>query len=747
MAHQVILTAQLVPRFYTIESYAVLQSIPCSPECKIVGKILPDHPLSYALTATADVPTVGYVPRHFYFLVETPENPFVAPVNIETIEAFMNRVGYQGVVDKKKEAIQYPRFIKLIIADLMKKFPNIPQRIEEDYYSIKDDIPLGNKRKQSVGESSSPQNSLKITTRQHKVVEGDKDDDSENWPEPKSHKENPEHIDDDDDDDKDEDKVDEDEGVEMGSLETRTEDMQTPILTPPRSLRTILSSDKNITQELTDTGVSQLEEKDTEDLIENNLKPCIAATIIEERDAFRSEEPDLVSQEFNAQAPKIIEDLFKNYIQSNVIQVHPTTTTSTETTSLTYLQQQLYFKMKRSLQDRVNDPTLWEVLKHKFEKSLTSNTSCRDDDIHFQRHDDHQEDDAPPEGEKIHLAKDSKTYVSKQQQQQHEWDAWVEETSTDEDEVIPKDETPKLITKLQDVDKSVLTIYDYARMKATLNDTLKRFSEVDLEEKTNRWVRKEFNTFNEDAWITEVVRITTDQPHGLDFMEQIIMMRENDKLDSFSEANFKYQNKNNIEDLYYLCQNNKVNYRETKLINSLIKFIKSRVIWERVHDFQLRIKSYQIKVNLTAPTLTFPSIEEHQPYSIVDKPSISLIYLNNKDEKRVMYLVKIVKFYDATLEKVLKEVKLKIFQSEPWRKPYLLEALIVGIKASRGLLSLSFEVEQGEVVGLVVHVDPEDSEGGISWWLVMGKGNGDEYKLHGEDSNDETKEENWLYNL
>ncbi|GKF42520.1 hypothetical protein Tco_0125862 [Tanacetum coccineum] len=32
--------------------------------------------------------------------VETPENPFVTPANIHTIEAFMNRVSYQGVVDK-----------------------------------------------------------------------------------------------------------------------------------------------------------------------------------------------------------------------------------------------------------------------------------------------------------------------------------------------------------------------------------------------------------------------------------------------------------------------------------------------------------------------------------------------------------------------------------------------------------------------------------------------------------------------
>ncbi|GKD30862.1 hypothetical protein Tco_1241640, partial [Tanacetum coccineum] len=251
--------------------------------------------------------------------VETPDNPFVAPVNIETIEAFMNKVGYQGVVDKtkinilqlfhavinrtnvdyaallwwdfmnnvrqKKEAIQYPRFIKLILVDLMKKFPEIPQRIEEDYHSIKDDIPLvsvgdpptddfkeyetvfmnvddlmnqpqpvvstqgthrstprahrtptltaspqGKKRKHSARESSSPQKSLKIIIRQQKVVEGNKDDD-----------------------DKYDEKVDEEEGRDMGSLETRTEKMQTPIPTPPRSPRTILSLDKNITQELTET--------------------------------------------------------------------------------------------------------------------------------------------------------------------------------------------------------------------------------------------------------------------------------------------------------------------------------------------------------------------------------------------------------------------------------------------------------------------------------------------------------------
>ncbi|GKB44366.1 hypothetical protein Tco_0889308, partial [Tanacetum coccineum] len=101
-------------------------SIPCSPECKIVGLILLDHYLSYALTAIIDVPavylqqfwrTVSKVPDTkdtikflldteqfiyivdmfrdtFQFPMETPENPFVAPTNIHTIEAFMNKVIY-----------------------------------------------------------------------------------------------------------------------------------------------------------------------------------------------------------------------------------------------------------------------------------------------------------------------------------------------------------------------------------------------------------------------------------------------------------------------------------------------------------------------------------------------------------------------------------------------------------------------------------------------------------------------------
>nr|GEX34026.1 hypothetical protein [Tanacetum cinerariifolium] len=124
-------------------------------------------------------------------------------------------------VFKKKGVIQYPRFTKLIITDVMKKYPSIPQILDENYHSIKDDILLeiratddykeyemvfvnvdvlinqsqlvvstqgmhrstprayrtptlttknsqGKKRKQSAGETSSLRQSLKVTIRQKK---------------------------------------------------------------------------------------------------------------------------------------------------------------------------------------------------------------------------------------------------------------------------------------------------------------------------------------------------------------------------------------------------------------------------------------------------------------------------------------------------------------------------------------------------------------------------------------------------
>ncbi|GJY44393.1 hypothetical protein Tco_0432606 [Tanacetum coccineum] len=547
--------------------------------------------------------------------------------------------------------------------------------------SLTNASPLGKKRKQREKDVKSYADKFDAS-----MIHDDDDDDSSTRIESGSHKEHLEVVD--DDDNKEEKKYDK-EGDEISSLETRTEKM-------------CASQDVQMSR-IYDQGYGKKV----------------------------SEVPALISKEFDTQAPQIIEELFKNYVQNNVIQVHPTTTTSTKTTSSTDPQQQLYLKMKSNPQDQANDLALWNVLKRNFEKSSTFNTSCRDDEFHSQQHDDHQEDDAPPEGEKRvkrhktskssksargssskQSAKDSTAYVSKQQQ---EWDAWEEETIIDEDEVIPKDETPELITEFQNVDKRVPTIFDRATMEVTLNDMLSNqfrnaeenpnepprylynkdlfflkngnteekkyilslhkihaeiFLEADLKEKMNLWVQKEVKNFNEDSrLIIKVVRITTDQQYGLDYMEKILVMRENDKPDSFSEADFKYLKKNDIEDLYYLCQNKKVNYRETMLMNSFITFTRSRVIWERVHDFELGIESYQINVNLTAPTLTFPGIEAHEPYSIVDKPHTDLIYLNSQDEKQFWKKPPLLSELDLDIMKAFKrEISKRLSHRQQMRR-------------------------------------------------------------------------------
>ncbi|GKB51071.1 hypothetical protein Tco_0901824 [Tanacetum coccineum] len=276
MAQQIIPSAQLVPKFQGIgrcNNYTVLQSVPCSHECKIVGKILLDHPLSYALTATADV-LVMYQQQFWKTVHKVPDTE-------DTI-----KVSYQGVVDKvsalytKNLAQPWQTMFKddillvsvyttrnvtvrgmLIIDTFLTKGIRATNDYKE-YETVTPTLtiasPQGKKRKQCVGESSSSQKSLKITIRQKHVGEGEKDKQSyddvdyfDNRLELGSHKENPEHVD--DDDDNEEEKKDEKEVDEMGSLEIRTEKMQIPLPTTPRSPRINLSSDKHIAQELTDT--------------------------------------------------------------------------------------------------------------------------------------------------------------------------------------------------------------------------------------------------------------------------------------------------------------------------------------------------------------------------------------------------------------------------------------------------------------------------------------------------------------
>ncbi|GKC89329.1 hypothetical protein Tco_1149978 [Tanacetum coccineum] len=96
---------------------------------------------------------------------------------------------------------------------------------------------------------------------------------------------------------------------------------------------------------------------------------------------------------------------------------------------------------------------------------------------------------------------------------------------------------------------------------------------------------------------------------------------------SITESDYKNLNKNDIEDLYLLIVNGKVDdYAETGLLWSLSVFIKS--------------------------------IEKYKVFSIVSEPVYGIIYKNSLKEKRVMRHQEVHKLCDATLKRVLEGLKI-----------------------------------------------------------------------------------------
>ncbi|GJV75728.1 hypothetical protein Tco_1507312 [Tanacetum coccineum] len=124
------------------------------------------------------------------------------------------------------------------------------------------------------------------------------------------------------------------------------------------------------------------------------------------------------------------------------------------------------------------------------------------------------------------------------------------------------------------------------------------FNDDDIEEQTSRW----------------------ELGHEHKFITEIVARRTNECIVSIIESDYKNLNKNDIEDMYLLIMNSK-------------------------------------KVNLTAPTISFPGIEKHKMFSIIYEPVHGIIYKNSKKEKRVMRHSEIHKFCDATLNRVLEGLK------------------------------------------------------------------------------------------
>ncbi|GJY82031.1 DNA-directed DNA polymerase [Tanacetum coccineum] len=309
-----------------------------------------------------------------------------------------------------------------------------PQQQDQEYATRTPNPKVAKKKKkkgkQIVGESSTPKQSLKIRIKQRKatlaaslppiddvenrileedvekLLEGDEEcnrdefaytmllsnEESSNRIEPRSHKENSEEIVDDDeknDDDKhydakiDEDKDDDDDDhIDHALIRTRRTgntlmpDAPSHVPSQPTSSRHthlrgfVTRMSRRQVDEYLREIFPKLATSATNDLMKDYLPWLVTDVIKKEREQSKVVVPALISQEFVAHAPKIIEELFKIHMQNT---------------------------MKSDLQSQVASD-LWNVLKANFEKSSASIDSCRYDAFRKLDHEDHLGDDAPLEG-------------------------------------------------------------------------------------------------------------------------------------------------------------------------------------------------------------------------------------------------------------------------------------------------------------------------------------------------------------
>ncbi|GKD75223.1 hypothetical protein Tco_1333505 [Tanacetum coccineum] len=380
----------------------------------------------------------------------------------------------------------------------------------------------------------------------------------------------------------------------------------------------------------------------------------IAKAMLQERGRLQAEISSQIQQAIDNNIPSLVDASVRNYMSGHILYVNPA---QPQTTSVPEQQYQLYISMKNNPQLQQQDIAIWLALQMKFETLQVPQTTCRISVVHPRDQDD-PHNDAPPEGK--NSAKRQKTseyeaHVTGESSEQisHDYDFWTESYASDDDEIPTKQEilasphlrkTKPLVQSCQrDPEALALSLInqDLLYLKKGNSGPEKImlslykflaiiFNDVDIEERTSRWVNKcvkKFNPYSVDYW---------KNPHAKIF--------------------------------YIKRQKKPGKPKEVVYLNSkIIQVIKTPAVvfisfYQKLSDigksaFQLGIESYQQKVNLIAPTISFPGIEKHKMFSVIYEPVHGIIYKNSKKEKRVMRYSEIHKFCDATLNTILKGLK------------------------------------------------------------------------------------------
>ncbi|GJT95870.1 hypothetical protein Tco_1091388 [Tanacetum coccineum] len=155
--------------------------------------------------------------------------------------------------------------------------------------------------------------------------------------------------------------------------------------------------------------------------------------------------------------------------------------------------------------------------------------------------------------------------------------------------------------------------------------------------------------------IIAVTRLKIMKMYDYGHLEEIEVRRDDQKLYTFKEGDFKRLRLQDIEDMLLLLVQQKLTnliIDERYDLNVALRIYTKRiVIQRRVEDLQLGVESYQKKINLTKPDTYRSNLRYITAYTSYSDPH-GIIYVDQYKKKRLMRADELHKFSDGTLNDV-----------------------------------------------------------------------------------------------
>ncbi|GJS63351.1 hypothetical protein Tco_0677915 [Tanacetum coccineum] len=383
--------------------------------------------------------------------------------------------------------------------------------------------------------------------------------------------ENPEEIEDDENDNDDHALI---RKKKLGSSKTMNEQMQTLIPTPldPSDLPSIMRQINDVLHEV----VPKIVIVTTNGLMKDNLPIIVVEAVRTERAQTKAEVPSLTSQEFAAHAPKMIEELFKTYMQKKTKgSSSATVTTSSNPTSsskpTTVQKSKIHalqppikaFNVWFTIQEIDDDENVSEEATTKFlaeihgKKWVPTTTN-----LHKMKfaHKDILKSQCKTEAECEYHLQQIENYMNNQ----IVWEI------RQEDITYQFPEKPTQVFQGYERDPNALTRYLYNRDLFFLKNgnTKARMYVLSLH-------KIHATSFPKNDLEEVLKRVLHHDVYGHEKIDEVCVKRDDDKIYSFTESDFKYLHKNDIEDMYYICLRRRNNPQQTTLIKALIVLIRS----------------------------------------------------------------------------------------------------------------------------------------------------------------------------